>query len=117
VWRWWWLSGAITLAVSALNEGEIMRGRGSDKDGIRFREERGRRGSGWAWQHIGARARGGGGGLLEEREGEGVGVGRAGREAEAQEEGGSWLAEGQCPGSWAENWRWAQAQKEIPFEF
>jgi hypothetical protein len=31
--------------------------------------------------------------------------------------GGSRLIEGQGPGGWAKNQRWAQAQKEIPFEF
>jgi hypothetical protein len=30
---------------------------------------------------------------------------------------GSGLTEGQGPGSWVENQRWAQAQKEILFEF
>jgi hypothetical protein len=28
VWRWWWPSGAITLAVSALNEGGNDEGEG-----------------------------------------------------------------------------------------
>jgi hypothetical protein len=68
VWQWWWPSGTITPAVSALNEGGgMMRGRGSGK----------------VWQHAGARARGSGCGLLKEGEGEGVGVGRASREANA----------------------------------
>jgi hypothetical protein len=42
VWRWWWPSGAITPAISALNEaGGMMRGRRSGKGGVRFGEERG----------------------------------------------------------------------------
>jgi hypothetical protein len=88
--RWWWPSGTITPTVSALNEGEMMRGRGSGKGGVRFREERGRRGGGHAWRHAAARARVGGGGLLGEGEGDGARVSRAIQEAEVHEEGG-WL--------------------------
>jgi hypothetical protein len=40
--RWRWPSGAITPAISALNEGELKRGRGSSKGSVRFGEERGR---------------------------------------------------------------------------
>jgi hypothetical protein len=78
-WRGW---------VGPCMRGKLMRGRGSIKDSVRFREERGGRGSGRAWQHTGARVLGGGDVFLEEGEGEGAGVGQAGREAEAKEEWG-----------------------------
>jgi hypothetical protein len=82
--QWWWPSGTISPTVSAMNEGEMIRG----GEVAREASASGRRGGGRAWWHAGAWARGGGGGLLEEGEGEGVGVGRAGWEAEAQEDWG-----------------------------
>jgi hypothetical protein len=87
---WWWPSGGITPAISTLNEGKMMRGRGSGKGGVRFGEERGRRGRRPGVVDADGRARDGSGGLLEEEEGEGVGVGWASQEAVAQEEWG-WL--------------------------
>jgi hypothetical protein len=41
---WWWLSGPITPAISAMNEGEMMRVRGSGNSGVYFGEERGQTG-------------------------------------------------------------------------
>jgi hypothetical protein len=48
----------------------------------------------------------------------GRGVGLEGGRGWAQEgEMGSGPAEGQGPDGWVENWRWAQAQKQILFKF
>jgi hypothetical protein len=86
--RWWWASGAITLAVSTLNEGGDDEGEGKRQG---RRPLRGGEGvDGEAARRGGTPARDGIDGLLEEGEGKGAGVGRAGREAEAQEEWG-WL--------------------------
>jgi hypothetical protein len=117
VWQWWWPSGTITPAVSALNEGGGNDDRGGEV--ARVVSALGRRGGGWGsgrvWQHAGAQARGSGCGLLKEGEGESVVVGRASREANAQGKAGRPKAKAQL--GWAKNRRWAQTQKEIIFEF
>jgi hypothetical protein len=69
----WWLSGAITLAVSALHEGKIDDGEGKRQGQCPLRGGEGADGE--AARRGGTPALGGGGGLLEEGEGEGAGVG------------------------------------------
>jgi hypothetical protein len=59
----------------------------------------------------------GGGGHASVREREGGGLGRADREAKAQEEWGERAGRRPRPRRLGRNQRWAQTQKEIPFEF
>jgi hypothetical protein len=109
------------------------RARGSGGSYVRSASPRGRRKSGGA--HTTVRGEGGGGlGQPEakaqwggspvagpgrrrsKREGGGVGL-EGGRDQTQGGEMGSEPAEGQGPGGWVENQRWAQAQEEILFEF
>jgi hypothetical protein len=94
------------------------RARGDGGNCVRLASSRGRRKPGRAHAVV----RGGGGGGLGRSEAKAqwggrptAGLGR--RRWPKRGGGGSGPTEGQGRGGWAENWRWTQAQKEIPFEF